>query len=296
MTSDLIQVEALRDPTEEQVIPHLQATTIFVGLADKAFKGWDDPMNDGTKGESYQFLTPSYGRPQNQLGVSFSTLQSTQNRAYVSADTEVSDGFVLSDQQLATFPKKEIYDNFAAGKLIGMASTIDRVVRDQLQGTGQRWFANGNKTLPPETNTSYPLLTESLAEWDEFGENFAAETNIVLPKRIAPKIIASMQNQFVPMRNDQIRKPGEIGTVKGMEGFNFFSTNLIKKFTVGTVAAKAPKAEIVSVVDTTTQFNATTQLGSDASIVTLTGLTDADVVKAGDVGDIGDDHSGSISC
>ena len=283
----LQQVEALRDLTESQVIPHLQATVVFVNLADRDFEDWDKAMNDGTHGQFYRFLTPSYGRPQNQLGVAFSTLDSTQNQAFVAVDTPISDGFVLSDEQLATFPKKSIYGNFAKGKLIGLASKIDKVVRDQLQGTGFRWFANGNKTIPDETNTSFPLLTESLAEWDTFGEALSDVTNVVIPKRIAPKIIASMQNQFVPVRNDQIRKPGEIGMINGLQGFNFYSTNIIGKFNVGTVALKAPKAVISSIVNSTTPFNATSQFSSDATTIVLTGLTDGDIVKKGDLGDIG---------
>lgn len=286
-TSTLQTVEVLRDLTQQQVIPHLQATTVYAMLADRDFIGWKNPMQDGTRGEFYRFLTPSYGRTQNTLGVTAASLEAEQNQAYVAADTPLATGFAISDEQLATNPKAFIYDNFIEGKLVALASDIDRVVRNQLHLTGYRWFANGNKTIPDETNTSFPLFTQTLAKWNMYGRALGVETQIVIPELIAPKIIASMQNQFVPVRNDQIQRPGELGTINGLKGFRVYSTNLINKFTVGTVAAKAPVAEIVSVVDSTTAFNATSQFASDSSTITLTGLTDGDEIVVGDLGDIG---------
>lgn len=109
-------------------------------------------------------------------------------------------------------------------------------------------------------------------------KNYGAPKNafkLYMPDMVYPSIVNSGLSQFTLERNDEMAKTWEMGSFKGGNSCNFYSSNLLPIHNAGSLGDTAATLTLVSTNDPT---------GNNITQLTFSGAgTDSQAVKSGDV-------------
>lgn len=211
-------------------------------------------------GDEVIIKLPVRYRAANGLVVKFQPTDQREHRLKVEQAKHV--GFAFTEQEFL-FNAKQFMDDY------GMSAT--RVISDTIESNV---FLNAVSKVPHMTidqnGDSIPTgtyktengpfrfygnglvdinTTTQLAEADAFFHEYGAapgRTKVYVPNMAVPAIIGSMQNQFVPGRNEKVANSWELGSFSGMD---FYRGNMLPKHTAGVLGDTHATLTVVSISD-----------------------------------------------
>lgn len=249
---------------------------VFINKANKKFQNFQNM--EANLGDTVTFDLPPRYTTTNSL---VATFQDSQQRVQsLTVDQAVNTAYAFNAQQFI-FNVKEYMERFGKSATLELGTKIEsQIAENCVLNHTFRFYGDGATAI-----NSYGQLAKALAYFRNFG-TAQENTMSVIPDINVPDIINTGLSQFVMNRNEKDAQSWEFGNFSNCD---WYQSNLLPIHTSGTVGDEAKLADrqltVISTNDPT---------GANITQITCSGATisDADAIKAGDLGQFVDGVSG----
>ncbi len=259
----------------------------FVGinLANKKFKNFNDLT--ANLGDTVTFdTTPRYI---SYAGLVITEQPSVQRVQSLTCSQAANVAAAYTDQQFI-FNVRDYMDRFGMSAMKELGSLIESdILRNFISGVRVNDPQNANFGTTQVNSgpfrfygdgvtpiNSYTQLAQSVANFDDFGAATHMKCGI-LPVANIPAIVGTGLNQFAMTRNNDIANSWELGKFSQTE---WYESNLLPVHVSGDIGNAAAPNNVMTVVSTNDPTGANV---TAISFTELTGGTDANAIKAGDL-------------